>query len=180
MLVTNVSILGDEHRGGDVNTEENLQAAFQGESQAYVKYSAYAVKAEKEGHRQVARLFRAIAEAEKVHALNHFAVMGGAGNTSTNMAAAIDGETYEFTQMYPGFIEQAEQEDESRAAASFRNASVVEKIHGNLYNGALKNLGRNREEDYYVCSVCGNTVAGGIPDRCEVCGAAPDKFRYIK
>jgi rubrerythrin len=169
-----------DNRGGNVTTEQNLKTAFMGESQAYMKYSAFAAKAEKEGHRQVARLFRAIAEAEKVHALNHFAVMGGSGDTSSNITSAIDGETYEFTQMYPGFIEQAEQEESSRAAASFRAASAVEKIHSNLYNKALKNLDRNKEEDYYVCSVCGNTVAGAIPDKCEVCGAAAGKFRFVE
>jgi rubrerythrin len=163
-----------------VRTKGNLLTAFQGESQAYMKYSAYAARAEKEGHRQVARLFRAVAEAEKVHALNHFAVLEASGDTSANITAAIDGETHEFTQMYPGFIDQAEQEESSRAAASFRAASAVEKIHSNLYNNALRNLGRNKEEDYYVCSVCGNTVAGGIPDKCEVCGGAADRFRYVE
>lgn len=163
-----------------MSTKKNLQTAFQGEAQAYMKYTAFAARAEKEGHRQVARLFRAVAEAEKVHALNHFTVMGRAGDTTANITAAIDGETYEFTQMYPGFIEQAEQDESSRAAASFREASAVEKIHSNFYNHALKNLGRNREEDYYVCSICGNTVAGGIPDRCEICGAAAVKFKYVE
>ena len=163
-----------------MKTEENLKTAFQGESQAYMKYSSFAARAEQEGHHQVARLFRAVAEAEKVHALNHLAVMEDSGETSTNITAAIDGETYEFTQMYPAFIEQAEQEGSNRAASSFKSASAVEKIHNNLYDRALKNLGRNREEDYYVCSVCGNTVAEGIPDRCEVCGAAADKFRYVE
>lgn len=163
-----------------MTTEQNLKTAFDGKSQAYMKYSAFAAKAEKEGHRQVARLFRAIAEAEKVHAQNHFAVMGGSSDTPGNIAAAVDGETYEFTQMYPGFIDQAEREEINRAADSFKKASAVEKIHSNLFNSALRNLGRNIEEDYYVCSVCGNTVAGGIPDKCEVCGAAAGKFRFVE
>jgi rubrerythrin len=163
-----------------VKTDDNLKAAFEGECKAYMKYLAFAGAAEKEGQRQIAKLFRALAEAEKVHALNHFAIMGEARGVEQNATSAVDSETYEFTQMYPAFIKQAEQDSHSRAAASFRGASAVEKIHSGLLNNALSSIGRSREEDYYVCTVCGNTVPGTMPDKCSVCGAASDKFKFVE
>lgn len=163
-----------------MKTDDNLKAAFAGESQAYMRYLGFARAAEREGNKQVARLFRALAEAEKIHALNHLAVMGEVGKTEHNLSGGIDGETYEFTQMYPSFIAQAERDGNSRAALSFRGASTVEKIHGNLLKDALNNLGREKETAYYVCSVCGNTVAGDAPDKCPVCGAAREKSRLVE
>ena len=163
-----------------MKTDDNLTAAFEGECRAYMKYLAFARAAENEGQRQIAKLFRAISEAERIHALNHFAVMEESGNIEQNTASAIDAETYEFTQMYPAFIRQAEHDSDSRAAASFRGASAVEKIHNTLLSDALKSLGRGKEEDYYVCTVCGNTVRGALPGKCTVCGAANDKFRFVE
>jgi rubrerythrin len=163
-----------------VKTDDNLMAAFKGECNAYMKYIAYARAAENEGQGQIAKLFRAIAEAERIHALNHFAIMGGSSGTEQDLSSAIDSEAYEFTQMYPAFIQQADQDANSRAAASFRGASAVEKIHNALLSNALKSLGRNKEEDYYICTICGNTVAGELPDKCTVCGAASDKFRFVE
>ncbi len=163
-----------------MKTDDNLQAAFEGECKAYMKYIAFARAAEKERHGQVAKLFRALAEAEKVHALNHFAVMGESGGVEQNTTSAIDSETYEFTQMYPAFIRQADQDSNPRAAASFRGASTVEKIHSSLLSDSLASLGRSKEEDYYVCTICGNTVRGAMPDKCAVCGTASEKFRFVE
>jgi rubrerythrin len=167
-------------KGGFLSTKNNLLAAFGGESKAHFKYLAYARIAEKEGHREIARLFRAVAEAEAIHALNHFEVMGEAGDTEKNLLSAIDGETYEFTQMYPGFIETADKEGENRARISFRLASNVEKIHNALYSDALEKLGRYKEMEYHICEVCGNTVAGNAPEKCPICGAGIDKFRLLR
>ena len=163
-----------------MKTDDNLKAALEGECKAYMKYIAFARAAEKEGHGQIAKLFRALAEAEKVHALNHFAVMGESGGVEQNTTSAIDSETYEFTQMYPAFIRQADQDSHARAAASFSGASAVEKIHSGLLSDALASLGRSKEEDYYVCTVCGTTVRGAMPVKCTVCSAAGDKFRFVE
>ena len=119
-------------------------------------------------------------QAEAVHALNHFEVMGAAGDTEKNLMSAIDGETYEFTQMYPAFIETADQEGENRARISFQHASEVEKVHNALYSEALENLGRNKETDYHICEVCGNTVAGNPPEKCPICGASIEKFKLLR
>lgn len=166
--------------GGLLSTSENLMAAFEGECKAHFKYLAFAKIAENEGHREVARLFRAVAEAEAIHALAHFNILGEAKDTEQNLMAAIDGEAYEFTQMYPAFIEQSDKEANTRATISFRNASEVEKVHNILYSNALENLGKNKETEYHVCEICGNTVAGNAPDKCAVCGASIDKFKIIK
>jgi rubrerythrin len=163
-----------------LSTRENLMTAFEGECKAHFKYLAYAAIADKEGRREVAALFRAIAQAEAIHALHHLEAMGEGGNTEKNLMSAIDGETYEFTQMYPAFIEQSEKNGDLRATISFKNASEVEKIHNGLFNRALENLGRNKETEYHVCSVCGNTVPGNAPDKCPVCGALIDKFKIVK
>jgi rubrerythrin len=163
-----------------LDTEKNLMTAFEGECKAHFKYLAFARQAEEEGKTDIARLFRAVAEAEAIHATNHLKVMGEIGDTEKNLLAAIDGETYEFTQMYPAFIEQAEKETNTRAAISFTHASEVEKIHNNLYNKALENISRNRETEYHICEICGNTVAGNAPEKCRVCGAGIDKFKLLK
>ena len=163
-------------------TQENLQAAFAGESQANRRYLFFADKAEKEGHLQIARLFRAAAEAETVHARNHLQAMGGIKSTKENLEAAAEGESYEFTKMYPGFIEQAKADKHGKAEVSFTHANKVEKIHHTLYQKALKALEAGQslpDEPYFVCQVCGNTVAGKAPDKCPVCGAPSNKFKRI-
>jgi rubrerythrin len=161
------------------NTEKNLLEAFAGESQANRKYLAFAKKAEEEGYRQIAKLFRAAAEAETVHALNHLRELGGIKSTRENLEAAINGETYEFQKMYPEFIEDAKKEGKESALRSFNFANEVEKVHAQLYRKALENLGRNPDVDYYVCQVCGNTVEGAPPDECPICGAKKEAFKKI-
>jgi rubrerythrin len=157
-------------------TEQNLNDAFAGESQANRKYLAFAQQAEKEGYKQVAKLFRAAAEAETVHAHSHLRTMKGVGSTVDNLKTAVAGETHEFKKMYPEFIEAAKQEGEKAAERSFTYANDVEKIHAGLYQKALNNLGKNENVDYYVCSVCGMTVEKEAPDVCPVCGAAKKAF----
>ncbi len=160
-----------------MGTADNLQAAFAGESKAYMKYIASAAAAEKEGLKQTAKLFRALAESERVHALSHLMAMGEVGSTDDNISSAADAETYEFTQMYPAFINQAEKDGNQRAVASFRNAMKAEKGHANLLVSQLDHS--SRENDYHVCQICGQTIAGGAPDKCNVCGAPGSKFRQI-
>jgi rubrerythrin len=158
---------------------ENLEGAFTGEAMANRKYLAFAAKAEEEGYPQIAKLFRATAAAETVHANNHLEVMDGIKSTEENLKEAIEGEKYEFKEMYPGFIEKAKEEGNARAVWSFTVANKVEAIHAGLYRKALENIGDNEETDYYVCEVCGNTVENGAPDVCPICGAPASKFRKI-
>lgn len=161
-------------------TEKNLLEAFAGESQANRKYLAFAKKAEEEGYKQIARLFRAAAEAETVHALNHLRELGGIKSTKENLEAAINGETYEFQNMYPQMIKDAEAEGKGGALRSFQFANEVEQIHAELYKKALENLGKNPDTLYYVCQVCGNTVEGEAPDECPICGAKKEAFKKIE
>lgn len=161
---------------------ESLAKAFAGESQANRKYLAFAKRAEAEGYIQIARLFRAAAEAETVHAHNHLRIMGGIKNTKENILEAIDGETYEFKHMYPEFLEIAAEEGENQASWSFNIANEVEKIHANLYqkaSAALRNDSDLEAIDYYVCGVCGNTVEGNPPDKCPICKASAKVFQKI-
>jgi rubrerythrin len=161
-------------------TEEFLKAAFAGESQANRKYLAFAVKADKDGYPQAARLFRAAAEAETVHAHNHLRALKGIGTTAENLEAAIAGETFEFKQMYPEMIEAAKTEGEKQAETSFIYANEVEKVHADLYQKALKTLGSPQEDyPYYVCPICGYTAEGSAPDKCPVCSALGKNFKKI-
>jgi len=161
-------------------TEKNLQEAFAGESQANRKYLAFAKKAEQEGYKQIAKLFRATAEAETVHAHNHLRLMGVIKSTKENLETAISGESYEFQEMYPRMIEDAKAGDKKGAVLSFNYANEVEKIHAELYKKALENFGKNPEVDYYVCQVCGNTVEGEPPEKCPVCGSLKRMFKKIE
>lgn len=164
-------------------TEKNLEEAFAGESQASRRYHYFADKAEEEGHPQIARLFRAAVEAETVHARNHLTVLGGINSTAENLKEAMSGEEYEYTKMYPAFIKEAKEEGQTRALSSFSYANAVEKIHHDLYQKALESLEAGqepKEEPYYVCSVCGNTVAGEAPERCPICGAPMSKFKKVE
>jgi len=167
----------------EIKTEGNLQTAFAGESQANRRYLFFAEKAEKENHPQVARLFRAAAEAETVHARNHYNAMDGVGSTTDNLLAGVTGEHYEFTRMYPPFIEQAKLENNKRAQRSFEWANEVEQIHYRHFEEALKTLNAGqqlKEEPYFVCQVCGNTVAGEAPERCPICNAPRDRFTKVE
>jgi rubrerythrin len=159
---------------------DDLRGAFAGESQANRKYTAFARKADLEGYPQVARLFRAAAAAETVHALSHFAALGEIKTTKDNLEAAIAGENYEVVTMYPAFIKDAEAEGDKAALRSFKYAFEVEKIHEQLYREALANLGKPAEAaDYYICPVCGYTVAKGAPERCPICSTPGAKFEHI-
>ena len=158
-------------------TEEFLKEAFAGESQANRKYLAFAKKADDEGYPQVARLFRAAAEAETVHAHNHLRALKGIGSTADNLKEAIEGETHEFEHMYPEMIEAAKAEEAKEALRSFEWANEVEKIHADLYKKLLDSLGGEVSEyAYYVCPVCGYTAEGEAPERCPVCGAKGSRF----
>jgi rubrerythrin len=169
-----------EERSCEMSTEDNLKEAFAGESQANRKYLAFAKKADEEGFVQAARLFRAAADAETVHAHAHLRVLGGIGETKANLQEAIGGETHEFTKMYPAFIDESEKEGNNAATMSFKNANAVEEIHAGLYQEALDNLGSNEETVYYVCQVCGNTVEGEAPDKCPICGAPKKMFKLVE
>jgi len=165
-----------------MSSEENLKAAFAGESQANRKYLAFAKKADEEGFKQVAKLFRAAADAETVHALNHLRVLKGVSDTADNLQGAIDGETHEFKEMYPKMIEEAEKEGNEAAKISFGGANAAEKVHAELYAKAIESVkaGNDLEEkDIYVCQVCGHTVEREAPDGCPVCNAKKDKFKKI-
>jgi rubrerythrin len=164
-------------------TTDNLQQAFAGESQANRKYLFFAEKAEEEGQKQIARLFRAAAEAETVHARNHLRVLQGIKPTKDNLSAAIGGENHEFTQMYPGFIKEAEADGENNARRSFDLANQVEKTHHGLFQAALVNLTQAKampDKPFFVCQVCGHTVEGAAPDKCPVCGALAKMFKKVE
>jgi rubrerythrin len=166
----------------EIKTEKNLQEAFAGESQANRRYLFFADKAEKEGHSQVAKLFRAAAEAETVHARNHFNAMDGVGSTRDNLLAGAVGEHYEFTRMYPPFIEQAELENNKRAQLTFEYANAVEQIHHGYFEAALKvfEAGQTlKDEPYFVCPVCGNTVASEAPAKCPICSTSGSEFKRV-
>jgi len=162
-----------------MSTSENLKAAFAGESQANRKYLAFAKKAAEEGFPQIARLFRATAEAETIHAHNHLRVLGGVKTTAENLQAAIEGESYEFTHMYPGFVAEAEKEGNKAALISFKGAMAVEQTHHGLYSQALAALKAGQDlaaAPVQVCGICGHTVIGDAPDKCPVCGAPKARF----
>jgi len=166
-----------------VVTIDNLKVAFAGESQANRKYLAFAKKAESDGYPHVAKLFRAAAEAETVHAHAHLRVMGGVKTTTENLEAAIEGEGFESTQMYPGYIAEAEKEGNKAALITFKNANAVEKVHHALYSEALKTLKHGKDlpaGEIYVCDVCGMTVVGEAPDKCPVCGAKRERFFAVE
>jgi rubrerythrin len=165
------------------NTQENLKAAFAGESQANRRYLFFAEAADKQGHQQVARLFRAVAEAETVHARNHLSTLGDVKSTPENLEVAIGGEFYEFTKMYPEFIEQAKSEGNRKAEVTFDYANKVEKVHHTMYGKALKALEEGQpleDKPYFVCQTCGYTVAGEAPDRCPICQTPGDRFKRIE
>ena len=162
-------------------TEEFLKAAFAGESQAHMKYLAFAEKAEKEGRPRIANLFRAIAYAELVHATNHLEALGGIGSTGENLVAAKDGEDFEVDEMYPAYLANAELQGEKKAARSMQFALEAERIHSELYAAAKAAVDAGEdiaEAKVWVCPVCGWTVTGDDPpERCPVCNALRKVFR---
>jgi rubrerythrin len=162
------------------NTQKNLAAAFAGESQANRKYLAFSKQAEIEKLPQVAKLFRAAAEAETIHALTHLRNLGLVKSTADNLRSAIAGETYEFTEMYPGFISEAQGENQSVAIIKgMQMANDAEKVHASLYQKALDSLASPVAVDYYVCSVCGHIAEGQAPDQCPICLAKAAAYKKI-
>jgi rubrerythrin len=163
-------------------SEKCLDEAFAGESRANRKYLAYAEKADRDGHHQAARLFRAAAAAETVHAHNHLRAMDGIGSTEENLRDAIAGETHEFKSMYPEMMETAKAEENGRALKTFGYAHEVEKIHAGLYRDMLDGLELKDREDgypYYVCPVCGHTAGREAPEVCPICGTRGDRYSRI-
>jgi len=160
-------------------TVEYLQEAFAGESQANRRYLAFAQKAEQEGYAQIARLFRAAAAAETVHAHNHLKVLKGVRSTTENLQEAVDGETTEFREMYPRMIAASQAEGNKEAERTFNFANEVEKVHAALFQKALKNQADKTMVDIYVCSICGYTVEGEAPDNCPVCKAVKKFFNRV-
>lgn len=162
-------------------TTKDLEAAFAGESQANRKYLAFAKKAAQDGYPQIAKLFRAAAAAETIHAHNHFNALGGVKSTPENLKTAIAGENYEVVTMYPAMISDAEAEGEKKATTSFKWAYEVEKVHEALYRYALEHMDPNTPlVDFYVCPVCGYTHEGKFEGKCPVCGTPAEKFVKVE
>lgn len=162
------------------NTEKNLKEAFAGESQANRKYLAFAKKAEEEGYLSIAKLFKAAAEAETIHAHNHLKELNGIKSTKENLIEAINGETFEFENMYPKMIEEAKSEGKEGAVRSFHYANEVEKIHAQLFKKALENIDKKENVEYFICPVCGNTFENEAPEKCPICNALKKFFRKIE
>lgn len=159
------------------DTIKNLKEAFAGESQANQKYRVFAKKAERDGFANVARLFQAAAEAERIHAEGHLKALEGVASTAENLQAAIAGETYEFTEMYPPMLEQAEADDH-KAKRMFKYATQAEAVHAKLYSLALEAVqhGKDLEVDFFLCPVCGYIEFGKPVEDCPVCGTKAEKF----
>lgn len=159
----------------DTKTAENLMAAFAGESQANRKYLAYAKKAEAEGKDNIAKLFRATADAETIHAFKEFELAGMVNSTEENLRDAVDGETYEYKEMYPEFMEVAQSEGNKAAVTTFSYALQAEEVHARLFQEALDSPEESGEQFYYLCPVCGN-IEKAVPERCIICGVPGSKF----
>lgn len=157
-------------------TQENFATAFAGESQANRKYLLFAEQAEKDGYPGIAKLFRATAAAETIHAFAEFRAMGGVSTTADNLQSAINGETYEFSDMYPPMVTEAQAEGNKDAARIFKFAESAEKVHAKLYKDALDDM-NNTEEDYYLCPICGYIHKGSTTDPCPICGAKASIFQ---
>lgn len=165
-----------------MKTRDNLKEAFAGESQANRTYLAYGERAAKDGFEQVAKLFRAVAAAETIHAHAHLRAMDGVKSTAENLSEAAAGEKYEFEEMYPPMVATAEEEGDRRATISMKNAMEVEKVHHDLFNDALEAVAAGNDMEQAairVCPVCGHTVVGDAPDECPVCKAKGEKFMEI-
>jgi rubrerythrin len=161
------------------NTDKNLAAAFAGESQANRKYLAFAKQADAEGHKQVAKLFRAAAEAETLHAHAHLKAMGGIKSTQENLKAAVAGETYEYVEMYPPFIDEAKADNNAAAIRTFELANGAEKVHADLYQKYYDNMNKLVETDLYLCTICGHIHEGSAPDKCPICGAKAMAYKKV-
>lgn len=156
-------------------TFDNLMESFAGESQANKKYSAFAKKAEAEGKKNAAKLFRAASDAEAIHAQKHLEVAGKIGSTADNLKDAVQGENHEYQSMYPGFLKTAQEEGNQAAVRTFTFALKAEEVHAKLYQEALANMDQGEEVFYYLCPVCGN-IEKSVPEKCFICGAPGAKF----
>ncbi len=160
-------------------TEENVKAALAGESQAHVKYAAFAGKAETEKLPNIARAFKANSYAEQVHASNYVKILGALGTTKDNLAAAAGGENFEIAEMYPAYVVTAQSQGEKAAETYFNYALAAEKVHAGIYKAASEAVAAGRDLEFkaiHVCSVCGFTMEGEAPDKCPVCGTSKEKF----
>ncbi|NOY58122.1 MAG: rubrerythrin family protein [Calditrichaeota bacterium] len=161
-------------------TEKSLNEAFAGESMAHMKYLAFADAADREGLPKIANLFRAIAYAEQVHAINHARNLGLIGKTVENLQAGIDGENFEIIEMYPAYDAIARLQEEKGAQRSIHYAIEAEKIHEEIYKVALQQVSKGQDfdaEELYICPVCGYTHIGKPTEKCPICNTAPEKFR---
>jgi rubrerythrin len=166
-----------------MSTQENIAEAFAGESQANRRYLAFAFQAEKDGYPQVARLFRAAAEAETIHAHAHLKAMDGIKSTEENLKTAVEGERYEYQEMYPQFLQAAQQEGQKRAETNFKLAGAAEQVHHDLYRQALESVQSGKDLDslaIYVCPVCGHIHLGEPIERCPICNAASDRYFEVR
>lgn len=159
-------------------TLKNLKVGFVAESQAHLRNLAFAMKAEQEGYTQMASLFRAIGEAEAVHAFNHLRLLGAVSGTQENLESAFERENLA-SDSYPGFIKEASEEDNAHVTRIFTYSRDVEKGHAKLYKKALQHMIAESETDYYVCQVCGYVSDGTLPDQCPICGAPKEKFKNV-
>ena len=163
-------------------SQDNLGTAFAGESQANRRYIAFARKANEEGFPQIAKLFRAAAEAETVHALNHLRIRNEVKSTLENLETAVSGETFEYNEMYPEYIKEADAEKNRPATWSFEVANKVEKIHASLFSKAIDALKSGKDlskREFFVCDVCGNTVENVVPEKCPICSAPKTRFSQV-
>lgn len=156
-------------------TLENLMGAFAGESQANRKYIAYSKKAEADGKKNAAKLFKAASDAETIHALKHFEVADKIKSTVENLKDAVNGENHEYQSMYPEFLKVAQEEGNQAAVRTFTYALKAEEVHARLYKEALDNLEQEEEIFYYLCPVCGN-IEKVVPEKCFICGTSGTKF----
>ena len=166
-----------------MQTDENAQSAYAGESQANRKYSVFAEKAVAEGYPAVGKLFRAASEAEAIHAKRLLFIMNAVGSTEENLKGAIEGETYEFTQMYPEFVDGAKKDRKNEASIVFTHAMKAEEVHANLYLQALEAVREGKDlnvEKVYLCPVCGNVELGAAPEKCPICGVPERMFREVQ
>ena len=159
-------------------TLKNLKAGFIAESQAHLRNLAFAMKAEQEGYSQMAKLFRAVAEAEAVHAFNHFRLLDAVSDTQENLESAFEKENLA-SKTYPQFITEANAEGNTGVAKTFSYSRDVEKGHARLYKKALAHMMAEEEVDYYVCQICGYVSDGILPEECPICGALQEKFRRV-
>ncbi|WP_350342713.1 ferritin family protein [Proteinivorax tanatarense] len=163
----------------DKKTLENLKEAFAGESQANRKYLAFSKHAEKEGHKNAAKMFKAAALAETIHAHSHLKAMNGIGSTEENLKEGVEGETFEFEKMYPDMVKRAEEVGEKQAARSFKFAMEAERVHAELYQKMLDNIDSDEEYTFHLCKICGNVELKPV-DKCVICGAGSKAFEIIE